>query len=89
MNSMATLSAKSMDQFQKLSYQDRRLVTNLIDNLATKEEKRRKHFSLIGLLGIMLINITSSQNPTTELTDEEIDAIIASERAKHSATTGN
>ena len=81
MSNMAVLSAKSMNQLKTLSGQDKRMVANLIDNLAQNPRKRRKIF-----FKGMLSEFLSSLQPSNGLSDDEMDTLISSIKAERNAS---
>ena len=77
MNSV-NLSANSLKkQISELSFEDRIMVSNLINHLSARPRKRKTN-----ILGLLSLKFVEWFSPKSDLTDEEVDDYINSVRAK-------
>ncbi len=71
---ISMMTTKSIEQFNSLSLNDQKIVTNLINHLSGKTTKKR--VDLLGLLSLKL-DFLCRKSP---MSDDEVDELISSVR---------
>ena len=85
-----TISAETIGKLNSLSPDNKKMVVRFIDQLDREEARRPKRWPKPDLIGIALLKLNDLFGSRKPISDEEIDAVIASVRAERRAReTGN